>query len=129
MILKGLAAEVVPLVSCEFTSIGCLSRFAAKGLVGEELDSGDKRRDIVYPEDLPTDEGGADTRVVDVTSPLKSSNCPVCDLEGVVVFASELFLECPPLTKLLLTRFTLDELTFARTTLAVMWVGEAAGGS
>jgi hypothetical protein len=121
--LKGLAPEVAPLVNCEFTRIGCRSRLAANGLVGEGLDSGDKRRelgDIEYPEVLPTDEGGADARVVGVTSPLKSSNWPVWDLEGVVVFARELFLEWPPLTMLLLTRFTLDELTFARTTLAVM---------
>ena len=123
MTFKGLAVEVAPLVICEFTRIGCRSRWPAKGLVGEELDSGVKRRelgDIAYPDDLPTDEGGADARVVGVTSPLKSSNWPVCDLVGVVVFARELFLECPPLTRLLPTRFTLDELTFARTTLVVI---------
>jgi hypothetical protein len=67
-------------------------------------------------------EGGAEARVALCGLPLKSSivKPPV----RTVGFVSELFLECPPFMTLLL-RVTLDELTFARITLAADGVGEA----
>lgn len=46
LIPSGLVAEFVPLVCSVFERTGCRSRFPDKGLEGEELGSGDKRREL-----------------------------------------------------------------------------------